>query len=84
MALVMGGSIKVSCLPRGERPGLRGGVGSRRRATVVGCTAATVEEVDDPSSETDRHMLVEVAGMLAAGMLAKVLIAVALSITWMI
>jgi len=58
----MGGSIKVNCLPKGDKPGLRGGVGKRkRRATaVVGFTTVMVEEVEELSEDTVRTKVGEV------------------------
>ena len=53
---VIGGSISVSCLPKGANPGLRGGVGNRwRRAAVAGLIAT--DEAEE-SAETDRNMLI--------------------------
>lgn len=50
---VMGGSISVSCFPRGASPGLRGGVGSRwSREEVEWLTAVVEDVVDDPSELT--------------------------------
>lgn len=48
---VIGGSISVSCFPRGASPGLRGGVGSRWSREVVEWLTAVIEDVVDDASE---------------------------------
>ena len=48
---VIGGSISVSCFPRGASPGLRGGVGSRWSREAVEWWTAVIEDVIEDASK---------------------------------
>lgn len=73
---VIGGSISVSCFPRGASPGLRGGVGSRWSREVVEWLTAVIEDVVEDASELTLLAMVPpvaVIGMII-GMLEGVLL----------
>lgn len=69
---VIGGSISVSCFPRGASPGLRGGVGSRWSREVVEWLTAVIEDVVEDASELT--LLAMVPPVAVIGMLEGVLL----------